>query len=59
MIYSIWGDPIEVISYNEKTEWVEYKYIEHPDSRSIKNHKDTLKADGGWREIEEKIRRLK
>ena len=59
MIYSIWGDSIEIISYNEKTEWVEYKYIEQPDSHTTKNHKDTLKADGGWKEIEEKIRRLK
>ena len=58
MIYCRWGEPIKIVSYNEETEWVEYKYIDQSE-HIVKNHKDTLRADNGWKEIEEALRRIK
>ena len=59
MIYSMWGDKIKIIGYGKATELVEYKYIDHPDfTRTIKTHKNSLKADGGIQEIDKAIKEL-
>ena len=57
MIYSMWGDPIIITKYNKETGDVKYKYSNS--DKIILRHIDTLKADNGWKEIEETLRRLK
>ena len=58
MIYSMWGDKIKIIGYGKATELVEYEYLEHPDTRPTKTHKNSLKADGGIQEIDKAIKEL-